>query len=847
MTRLAALFDRALAVSDSERSAFIKKVCGADEELRQELTSLLEAHERSDELFDDLAVRLVSPAYAAIAEDARRTTSAVLMSELQGALEGGYRIERELGGGGMSRVFLAEEVKLGRKVVIKVLPPDLAATMSGERFRREIQLAAQLQHPHIVPLLTSDAAGAALFYTMPFMSGESLRDRLRRDGALPIPDALRIWRDVLDALAHAHARQVVHRDIKPGNILLCDRNALVADFGIARAIAVAAGTAEDTASGLPIGTPAYMAPEQFTGDDAADFRVDIYAAGLVMYEMLEGRLPFALGPTHEVMRARRAGDPLPIGRADCPRELSALVLQCLAQDPADRPESADALLAELETLPGTGARPRRRMAGVVLATGLVALLGFGTVLATRYLRSGPVGPSAATVPAPTPTLAVFPLTNLGSDADAALADGMTEELVSGLGGVGHLRVIASTSVLVLKNRQLDVRQIADSLRLTHFLEGAVQRVGSRLRVRVRLVDARDGSTRWSETYDRELGDIFAVQDDISRAVAGELDVRLAGGESPAPLRRPHTPGIVAYHWYLRGKNSGAVEDFQKAIAADSNFAPAYARMAWACLYRAGTVPGDHAVWHARAEQAALRAVALDDALAEAHSALGWVRYAKDGEWGAAEAELKRAVAIDPAVHRGYEGLAKLYLLTGRPAEQLAAARRGLDVDPYSVQAIREMALALNVNDRCDETLELLRPLKGLSPPPSVAGVIMGLCYARKQRWPDAIAEFRWAMDNGGRMGLGLLGYALARGGRPEEARSILADLLAGRKHSHGAFGIALVYTGLRDYDQAFVSLYHAAEESSTRPYIMDPVFEDLHRDPRWDRARVWRHRVARGE
>ncbi|MGH7608252.1 MAG: protein kinase domain-containing protein, partial [Gemmatimonadales bacterium] len=715
MARLADLFDRALAIPPSERAEFVRKVCGDDDDLRQELSSLLDASEASTNAFDDLAAAVVSPALAAMAARVPDETSSTLREELAAALEGRYRIERELGGGAMSRVFLAEEIKLGRKVVIKVLPPELAVTMSGERFRREIQLAAQLQHPHIVPLLTSDSAGRLLYYTMPFIAGESLRARLDRDRALPLRDAVKIWRDVLDALAHAHARKVVHRDIKPANILLGDRSAFVTDFGIARAIEAAAGDAEATAPGLAIGTPAYMAPEQVTGDRGADHRVDLYAAALVMYQMLEGRLPFAGSSPQELVSARLANDPLPIGRVDCPPEFAAIVLQCLAKDPSRRPAGAEALLAELETLPGSAratAGSRRRPVHRILTYSLAALGLAASAWAARSLRHDP---AAAAPVASAPSIAVLPLSNLSPDArDAALADGMTEELIAILSQGGRLRVVASTSVRALRNRQLEVRQIADSLRVSHLLEGALQKIGSKLRMQVRLVDARDGSTRWSATYDREIGDIFAVQDEIARAVVGELDVRLAAGSGPGAGRRRHTPSIAAYEWYLRGRApallrsaSGrrqGIESLQRAIAADSNFAAAYAGLVWLYNNEAGSSPGNHREWFDRAEQAARKAVALDETLADGHSALGWSHIAH-GDLTAAAAEFKRAIALEPAVHRGYEGLGRVYMLAGRPAEQLAAARRGLDIDPYSHSAVREVALALNMNGRCDETLE----------------------------------------------------------------------------------------------------------------------------------------------
>jgi serine/threonine-protein kinase len=826
--RVAALFDRALAVPRSERPAFLRMVCGDDDELQRELSSLLQAHESADEFFDGLAENVIAPASAAIVARGRSDVP----KELASSLEGRYRIERELGGGSMSRVFLAEELGLERQVVIKVLPPELAATMSGERFRREIQLAAQLQHPHIVPLLSADAGGRLLYYIMPFVAGESLRARLRREGALPIADASRIWRDLLDALAHAHARGVVHRDVKPGNVLLSGRNALMADFGIARAIE-AAGEADVTAPGLAIGTPAYMAPEQIDGHSAADHRVDLYASALVMYEMLEGRLP-----------SRLTEAPAPIGRAECPPGLAAIVLQCLARDPEARPGSADAVLARLDQLSDrpaavAGQTSRRRL----VTTGLAAVLVSGVALGAGYL--GRDRSNATAVVASGPSLAVLPLANLSAVAgDAALADGMTEELIAVLSRGRTLRVVAGTSVRALQSRQLEVRQIAESLRATHVLEGALQKIGSKLRMQVRLVDAQDGSTRWSATYDREIGDIFAIQDDIARAVADELGVRLALYGGPSSARQRFTPSVAAYELYLRGKQNAllrtsegrrqGMDYLQRAIAIDSSFAAAHAALVWMYLNEAGTSPGNHLAWFRRAEAEALKAVALDETLADAHSALGWTRLVLD--LPAAESTLKRAVAIDPAVHRGYEGLARFYMFARRPAEQLAAAERGLALDPYSVAAIREMALALSTNGRCDEALTLLRPLEDLNPPAAVAGVIRGQCYARKQMWPEAIAELRWAMKTAeARTALGLLGYVLARGGRSAEARGILSDLLAGRKQSHGAFGIALVYAGLRDYDHAFAWLEKASREGSIRVYIMDPLFEDLQRDPRFDR------------
>jgi serine/threonine-protein kinase len=356
------------------------------------------------------------------------------------------------------------------------------------------------------------------------------------------------------------------------------------------------------------------------------------------------------------------------------------------------------------------------------------------------------------------------------------------------------------------------------------------------------VDARDGTTRWSETYDREFEDVFTVQEEIARAVAQELDVRLAEGGSsrPSPVRH-QTRSIAAYEWYLRGIDAGfrqhrfqqGAEYFQRAIAIDSTYAAAYAGLARMYLLL-GNVREDKREWGAQAEQAARQALALDDSLAEAHEALGWVRIYRDP--GSAEMEFRRAIALDPRSN-AHEGLAHLYLWTGRPAEQLAEARLALENDPFSHTAIREMGRALMVNGRCDEALDLLRPLKELNPPVNFAGIINGQCYATKGMWPEAVAEFRWAEEHSAGSASAFLGYALARAGRRDEATVVLSDLLAGRRYSHGAFGVAVVYTGLRDYDQAFAWLDKAVDENRVTRDIMLPVFEDLHRDPRFERLR----------
>lgn len=727
--RLGELLERVLELPIREREAFIAHACGDDYSLRDDLTSLVGAHDAAGGYFEGLAEQVLTPVVSALARPGSDTVRAT-MDELQARLGDRYRLERELGGAGMSRVFLATEIRLRRLVVIKVPPPEMVPAVNAVRFQREIELAAQLQHPHIVPLLTADTAGGTLYYTMPFVDGESLRDRLAREGTVPLQDAIRIWRDLLDALAHAHARGVVHRDIKPGNILLTGRHALVTDFGIAVAIETAGSEADAIAPGPIIGTPAYMAPEQVRGARNLDQRVDLYSAGVLMYEMLAGRAPFEAGSTRALLESHLTHDPPALSRSDVPERLRALVMRCLAKHPAERPQSADAVLAELDTA----------------ATGMDGV-------ADRALQPAPVR---------------------------------------------HFRRVRRYAVVVL------------GLGAVVFTAG-------------RVADARRGAR--------------AASDDPS----------IVSAPPRTALARRPPPDVEAYEWYRRGMrmelmrtDSGhrrGLEYFERAIALDSTYAAAYAGLVRMYLQISRDVPSRaRREWIARAEQAARRAVVLDSADAEAIAALGWVLMVTR-QFDAAEAALKRALVLDPAVPRGHEGLARLYMYTGKPGEQLAAARAGEEADPGSHSSIRELALALMMNGQCDEALERLRPLKRLTPPAGVAGVISGQCYASMMMWPEAIAEFRWAMGTSAMSATALLGYALARGGHGAEAREILADLLAGRRESHGAFGTAIVHAGLGDYDQAFAWLEKSADEYTLDSYVMGPMFEELRRDPRFDRLR----------
>ena len=526
--------------------------------------------------------------------------------------------------------------------------------------------------------------------------------------------------------------------------------------------------------------------------------------------------------------------------------------------PAPRPLSPRAPSESRErTLePPTLAPRARRHSSRAALYGIAAFLLAVVIFAATQLRDAP--PDTPVAEAAAPSIAVLPLSNLSADpGDALLADGMTEELIAMLAKTGDLRVIASTSVFAFRDRQTDVRSIADSLRVSNVLEGGVQKIGSRLRVQVRLVDARDGSTRWSETYDREIEDLFVVQQEIASAVARELGARLGGRAATRPSR--HTQNVAAYELYLRGNDpvhlrsdSGphqALEYFRQAVALDSTYAAAYAGMArmYARL-RATEDPGmPIRDLEALSLQTALKAVALDDSLAEAHAAVGTIQMNIAGDYRSAEVELKRAIELDPTQARTHEWLVLLYLRTGRPAEALSEARRALEIDPLSSSAHAELANALIANGRYDEALTHLAHIQNVQPPLLRTAQIAAQAYAMKEMWEEAIAAIRplaerdLAAASSTSQSAALYGYLLARSGQREEADRVLQTLLArSQRTSTGAFDVAAVYAGLGDFDQAFAWLDRMIDDGSVpQPHfsIMSPLFEDLRRDPRFERVR----------
>jgi serine/threonine-protein kinase len=474
-----------------------------------------------------------------------------ISERLLAALGGSYTIERELLGGGMARVFVADDLDLGRKVVIKILPPELVASVSTERFRREILTIARLQHPHIVPVLKAGDLDGLPYFVMPYVDGESLDIRLRRTRTLGVREAMGILKDVSRALAFAHERGVVHRDIKPGNVLLAAGSATVTDFGVAKALSTARRPGETNAgltqTGMSLGTMLYMAPEQAAGDPEIDGRADIYSLGITAYEMLAGAAPFANLSPREMLTARLTLPPPPLStlRNDVPAGLDRLIARCLAIDPADRPQSAAALVEALEdpdVISGAFVATQRLALGSrrarAIVVGALALVGAVAVSAGIYTRTHPNTAAAMTASGPNDPkadvglIAVLPFVHLGADSsNAYMATGVTNAVAGKLMRARGLRVLAP-------GRARSVKRMGDTaasgmISAALVLEGTVERAGNRLRVTARLTSTDDDVMLWADVFDRDVKDIFAVEDEIADAIVASVSPMATRMTDPA--------------------------------------------------------------------------------------------------------------------------------------------------------------------------------------------------------------------------------------------------------------------------------------------------------------------------
>jgi serine/threonine-protein kinase len=695
-----------------------------------------------------------------------------MIERLRDALGDRYRIERELGAGGTATVYLAHDVKHERLVAIKLIRPDVTHTLGAERFLREIHLAAKLSHPHILPLHDSGEVEGLLFYVMPNVDGSSLRQRMNAVGKLPIDEAVRITQEVARALDYAHRHGVVHRDIKPENIMLHEGQALVADFGIGKALG-AVEAAVFTHSGTTVGTPAYMSPEQAAGD-SIDGRSDIYSLGCVLYEMLTGEQPFT-GPTVQAVIAKRfVQTPADVTalREGVSRPLARVVQRALARTPIDRFET-------------------------------------GALLASALGELEERQPVSAKAEPPEKSIAVLPFANMSPDPENEFfADGITEEILSALSQIPELHVAGRTSAFSFRGKNQDLRAIGEQLNVRTVLEGSVRRSGRRVRITAQLVDVTDGYHLWSERYDREIEDVFAVQDEIAFAIATKMKTTLRRGAARAQRA---TDDIEAYEAYLKGRallyrRGAAMKQglvlMEKALALDPKYGLAWAGMAdtYSMLGYYGQLTPEEA--RGKASEAAAQAVRFAPDLAEAHVARGLVCLLYEWDWAGAEQSFKRALELNPGYVQGaawyhlfYQGLVcgrwdeavrglhnmeERDQLSGYAAAVLSIAYYYVSPDGFAPFAPGAMAGA--------RALQWAEKALARDPDAFLSVWTRQLAYQALADWPNAFESASTALAMPGRLTLSLvvLGVSLAASGDVRGARSVYDEMRsrAVREHIH---------------------------------------------------------------
>ena len=770
-----------------------------------------------------------------------------LPEQLASALSSSYHLIRELGRGGMAVVYLARDRKHDRNVALKVIRSDVSYPGAAERFVREIRLAARLQHPHILPVLDSGTVDEQLWYTMPFVEGESLRDRLDRETKLPLGDAIRITREAALALEYAHQHSVIHRDIKPENILLGpDGSVLLADFGIARALAgpaattsVAEGSTQLTETGVALGTPAYMAPEQRLGA-GADARSDIYSLAAVLYEMTTGQMIAGGGRgfDHFLMQLGQTGPLMRAIRPEVSEGLETAVRRGLHPDPSQRFASMGEFARALDDTSAprkSAAQPRRAMLVLVVASVLFSA-GLLVRAMTRNGREEPLR-----------TMVILPFINASGDtAEAYFAQGMADELTTTLVKMSGVRLAGQSAVTRLKPAEMNARDAGRRLNVESVLEGTVRRSGQRLRVTVQLTNASDGLIVWAQRYDRDMRDLFQVQDEITRAIAtalrAKLYVRGAGPLSPA------SGDLEVYDLYLRGRYfwsrrgsdglNKAIEFFSQAVRQDSSFARAHAglSMAYAVLPVFDSINPDSAM--DRAERSAARALALDPSLSEAHLALA---YTLKNRWRFLEAEREFRSAMelapnDPVVHHWYGVL--LYAI-GRADESVNELTLARELDPFGSTIATDGAIAFYAARRFQEARQEAERSYQLDSTKSDNFLVVAWTQLALGFPDSAIGSLEQARKQGTGFDVrSYLSVAYRRRGDTSRAAELLGDL--NRDESRGgvrAFEVAIAAAGAEDRTAAIRAIERVFEERSlfvTEVSLpCEPLFDSIREDPRF--------------
>jgi serine/threonine-protein kinase len=717
------------------------------------------------------------------------------VERLTAALKDRYHIERELGVGGMATVYLAHDLRHDRPVAIKVLHAGFAEALGPERFLAEIKLTASLQHPNILPLFDSGNADGLLFYVMPFVSGETLRHRLVRERRLAVPEALRIATDVASALEYAHRRSIVHRDIKPENILLHEGRPLVADFGIARAASVP-DSARITQAGIALGTPAYMSPEQSAGDPDLDGRSDQYSLACMVYEMLAGAPPF---------EGSSAG---------------ALLVQRFTQAPPHVSEAQPTVRSAVD-------HALHRAMSMEPASRFVSMAAFAEALGTPG-RSDPAPDEKS--------IAVLPFENMSADPENEyFADGMSEEIINALTQLSGLRVVARTSAFAFKGKAHDLRAIGEKLQVRHVLEGSVRKSGNRLRITAQLVNVADGYHLWSERYDREMDDVFAIQDEIATTIAAKLQVTLAAGAA-GQLVKPATENLQAYDEYLRGiaqmhrRGLGilaAIESFRRAIALDPEYAPALAGLAHALVLSAFWGITSPVEVSSAALDASSRALSADANLVETQIAAAMVAIGVEFDRAKAARAWDRALELGPTDvdARTWRAVFHLCYVCGDFEAAVREVGVALRSDPLNSTLHSQMGLVLGFGGRGAPAVEEAHRAIALEPTALFGHWILVHALRVAQAHDEVITTGVEILRQFGRnvwIMMGMAG-AYAALGRIEEATALFDELVARSRTEYVQPAVlAIIAMDLGRRDDAMQRWARAAEERDMLMVAMLP-------------------------
>ena len=749
-----------------------------------------------------------------------------LRERLGAALRGLYTIDRELGRGGLASVFLAHEHKHRRQVALKVLRPELTALLTTARFRREIAIAATLHHPHILPLFDSGEADDFLYFTMPFVEGASLRDLLLAKGTLPIVDAIRIARQVASGLSYSHARGIVHRDIKPENILIAGEVAQIADFGIARGVQEAA-TEQITESGLVVGTPAYMSPEQGMPSSTPDARADLYSLGCVLYEMLAGEPPFS-GPSPRVVLTRHVMSPIPSvrsARPTVPRQLQRTIEKALAKDPSDRHGNLAEFAAELAEIESEG-RARSGLSG-----------------------SAPLRAASKKGLGARPGVLVLPFLQLSTAVEDYVASGLTDEIITSLSGLAALRVISHTSAVHLKGTAKSAFELGKELGVKYVLEGSVQRAGDAIRVATRLISTETEELVWGQSYEGVLQGLFDLEKTISRAVVDAMAVQISASERKR-LNEHRITDTRAVEYYLRAKQEiytftgpaldRALDYLKKAAEIDGNSVALWSAMGYVYwqYVNAGISADPH--YFERARECADRIIDIDPESPEARRLLGLIEIHAKGDPQVAIDHLKAALDANPNDPDALFWLSIIYGFVGRPSSGYALAIRLLDIDPLTPLHHLVPGFLDVLDGDPQRALPWLAKAHELEPQNPITSIAYGQALAmagEHQRACDVLDEVS-AHVPGSYFAILARTFCRAIQASPELARAgLTSEVIEQSRHDlQYSWTLAQCYTMMGDYGQATDWVENAVRQGFWNYPLLaerDPLLKALRSDPRF--------------